>query len=131
MNQVLTQVDGRPLDEPIVLQRDDIFKLLPHMLDVAWAWNYIDISSTLSGACWRLFQDASTKKEQRRRAQAIAVIAEEFLALVDPVASFRRQQDSHDMEVRLEVAMQAARSQVSKLQQNCYAVLIFILLQPA
>eukprot|EP00545_Synedropsis_sp_CCMP1620_P006954 CAMPEP_0119008788 /NCGR_PEP_ID=MMETSP1176-20130426/3934_1 /TAXON_ID=265551 /ORGANISM="Synedropsis recta cf, Strain CCMP1620" /LENGTH=694 /DNA_ID=CAMNT_0006961187 /DNA_START=297 /DNA_END=2382 /DNA_ORIENTATION=+ len=58
--------------------------LLPGILDMAWAYNIQDIGATLQGACWRLLADANdniTKKDRIKRAQAIQMIGDEFMAM--------------------------------------------------
>lgn len=55
---------------------------LPAFLNLAWAVNKRDISSTLKVTCQKLFDDASVPKELRlARARAVAVLGREFRAV--------------------------------------------------
>lgn len=47
---------------------------------MAWAINFVDISNTISGACTKLFYDASvtSKKERLRRAEAVQILGSQF-----------------------------------------------------
>ena len=53
---------------------------IPLILEMAWAINYVDIATTLSGACNKLFYDArvSSKEERLLRAQAVHVLGSQF-----------------------------------------------------
>jgi hypothetical protein len=57
--------------------------VLPKMFDVVWAYNVMDINNAISGACRRLFADASVNSRYQRleRAEAIRILGEEFLSV--------------------------------------------------
>jgi hypothetical protein len=64
----------------IVFSEEDWMTILPDILAVAWAYVTLDITHALKGACRRLFLDASiSRTERQRRAQGLAILAEEFL----------------------------------------------------
>lgn len=53
---------------------------MPLILEMAWKINYLDITTTLSGACSKLFHDAnvSSQAERLRRAQAVHILGTQF-----------------------------------------------------
>lgn len=53
---------------------------VPLILEMAWTINYLDITSTLSGACKKLFYDdnVSSKEERLRRAEAVHILGTQF-----------------------------------------------------
>lgn len=54
-------------------------RVLPEMIEMAWAFIFWDISSTLNGACWRLFADQGADAKVRlRRAAALEIMGQEF-----------------------------------------------------
>lgn len=65
------------------MQDDELKKLLPALLDMAWSYNTHDISYILHGACKKVFLDYSninSKYKRLIRAEAIQILGEEFLA---------------------------------------------------
>lgn len=76
-NKNTTQKEPKTNEEVIEI-------LLPSILDMAWAYNVQDIGTTLQGACWRLLadsNDAITKKDRIKRAQAIQMLGDEFVSM--------------------------------------------------
>lgn len=55
-------------------------KTIPLILEMAWTFNQLDITTTLSGACKKLFYDAdvSSKDERLRRAEAVHILGAQF-----------------------------------------------------
>ena len=53
---------------------------MPLILEMAWKINYLDITTTLSGACQKLFYDANilSKEERLLRAQAVHILGTQF-----------------------------------------------------
>jgi hypothetical protein len=110
-------VDGEVIETMSDEERMEL--LLPELLDVAWAYNFQDISKTLHGACSRLFADASANSQYKRleRAEAIQMMGEEFLLVA--ASESNRQGTQHDapppkdLMVRLEVAFQLSVMKVS------------------
>jgi curved DNA-binding protein CbpA len=95
-------------------------ELLPELLDVAWAYNFQDISKTLHGACSRLFADASANSRYKRleRAEAVQMLGEEFLLMATRDIDGKQAGNGtppKNLMARLEVAFQ-----VSVMKVNCY-----------
>lgn len=53
---------------------------VPLILEMAWTINNLDITSTLSGACKKLFYDdnVASKEERLRRAEAVHILGTQF-----------------------------------------------------
>jgi len=95
-------------------------KLLPSILEMAWAFNEQDIAYTIHGACWRLFLDSSVSSEERlRRAEAIQILGNEFARLSKSVANAKTCADTpaeaNEIMARLQVAFNLAQQKVSRL----------------
>jgi len=62
------------------LLKDNLSNTIPTVLEMAWAINYVDISTTLYGACGKLFHDAdvSSWQERLRRAEAVHILGSQF-----------------------------------------------------
>mmetsp|Transcript_23468 Transcript_23468/g.49120 ORF Transcript_23468/g.49120 Transcript_23468/m.49120 type:complete len:686 (-) Transcript_23468:90-2147(-) len=62
------------------LLKDNLSNTIPTVLEMAWAINYVDISTTLYGACGKLFHDAdvSSWEERLRRAEAVHILGSQF-----------------------------------------------------
>ncbi len=60
--------------------KDNLSDTIPTVLEMAWAINYADISTTLYGACEKLFHDAdvSSWEERLRRAEAVHILGSQF-----------------------------------------------------
>ena len=101
------------------LSAERIEKMLPQILEMAWAHNERDIAATLDGACRKLFGDADESLENRiRRAQAVRILAEEFLFWSSDVNGDRgstcdEEMNASNVKARLEVAFKLAQMQVS------------------
>lgn len=100
-------------EDKLTYQKSDeerMEELLPELLDVAWAYNFQDISKTLHGACARLFADASANSRYKRleRAEAVQMLGEEFLYM----ATSSSYDPPKDLMARLEVAFQVSAMKV-------------------
>jgi curved DNA-binding protein CbpA len=94
----------------VVISEEDMEMLLPGMLELAWSFNALDISYALGGACWRLFADTSVSSaERRRRAEAIKILAQEFLKALPKEKTTLLKKDSKEMAARVGVAVHAAK----------------------
>ena len=62
------------------LLKDNLSNTIPTVLEMAWAINFVDISNTLYGACYKLFHDAdiSSWEERLRIAEAIHILGSQF-----------------------------------------------------
>jgi hypothetical protein len=97
--------------------------MLPELLELAWSFNMLDISSTLNGVCRRLFADAGADSlTRKKRAEAIQILGEEFLKRGNSNDGSTRSQtssckvterDAEDVKARLEVAFQVSLMKVS------------------
>jgi hypothetical protein len=97
------------------ISEDDMEKLLPDMLGLAWSFNALDIASALAGACWRLFEDTSVSRaERRRRAQALKILAQEFLNALPKEKMLVEEKDTKEMAARVGVAAHAAKRKVRR-----------------
>jgi len=101
------------LDETRTMSKPELMEqVLPEMLDIGWAFNVIDISTTLRGACSRLFADASANSRFKRleRAEAVQILGQEFLTVgTEPVNENKK---AMDHMARVEVAYQVALMKV-------------------
>jgi curved DNA-binding protein CbpA len=105
--------------------QEQVEEMLPEMLELAWSFNMMDISSTLNGVCRRLFADAGADAlTRKKRAEAIQMLGKEFLkrgnsnnsdsATRDKNASCKAtERDAESIKARLEVAFQASLMKVS------------------
>jgi curved DNA-binding protein CbpA len=115
--------------EDVFKEEQTLHKLLPAIMEMAWAYNAHDISHTLHGACHKLFTDAGANSRFKRmeRAEAIKMLGEEFLrqAAAETTATSARNQkrsvvgnddgkiiDDNDIMARLEVAYQLSSMKV-------------------
>lgn len=58
---------------------DCLSNTIPLILEMAWTINYVDITTTVSGACNKLFYDVASSKEERLlRAQAVHIMGSQF-----------------------------------------------------
>ncbi len=62
------------------LSNDTLEKMLPHILDMAWAFNAQDIAAMLEQACEKVLFDskAETSSERSKRAKALYILGETF-----------------------------------------------------
>ena len=108
------QEENRKMSKPELMEQ-----VLPEMLDIGWAFNVIDISTTLRGACSRLFSDASANSRFKRleRAEAVQILGKEFLTVgTEPVDENKKEMDHM---ARVEVAYQVAVMKVSFVVDGC------------
>ena len=101
----------------LLVTLEDIHELLPVILEMAWAYNELDIAHTVHGACWRIFLDSDvTSHERLRRAEAIQIMGKEFVRLSHSVANAKTCTDSpveaSEIMARLEVAFKLAQQKV-------------------
>jgi hypothetical protein len=91
----------------------DLQKFLPAILDMAWAYNFQDISYTLNRACNKLFMDAGANSRFKRmeRADAIKMLGEEFL--MEAKNMEHHSEKAEDLMVRLQVAFHVSHMKVS------------------
>ena len=98
--------------EAIMLTEEDMEKLLPDMLELAWSFNALDIASAMGGACHRLFADTSvSRKERKRRALGLKILAQEMIKALPPPKTLE-EKDAKEMAARVGVAVHAARRKV-------------------
>jgi hypothetical protein len=77
--------EGTELDDTTNFNRETFAQekaeeMLPEMLELAWSFILMDISSTLNGVCRRLFADAGADSSTRKkRAKAIQILGKEFM----------------------------------------------------
>ena len=89
---------------------------LPAILEMAWAMNVKDISSTLRFACQKLFADSGSSarspvgiEERLRRAEAILILGRQFQSVGQANASSNDMECAvNEMKARVEVAIEAA-----------------------
>ena len=85
---------------------ETIDESLPAFLELAWAINKRDISSTLSKVCRKVFQDASVPKEQRFvRAKAVRSLGKEFQTVAKAYKnSTKNHFEAEDIKARVAAA---------------------------
>jgi curved DNA-binding protein CbpA len=127
---------------PEQFAQEQVEEMLPEMLELAWSFNKMDISSTLNGVCRRLFADAGADSlTRKKRAEAIQILGKEFLkrgnSNNDSAASDQTgtssckatERDAESIKARLEVAFQASLMKVSSLSYRwimCCWIGIFV-----
>ena len=108
--------------EQSVLAAKKLEDSLPAFLELAWAINNRDVSRTLKNACKKLFADAGVDMEQRlKRAQAVKVLGEEFLAvgkLVGKSKNGDEQITKEDIKARAEVAVMTTMAKAQGQEVN-------------
>jgi curved DNA-binding protein CbpA len=119
-----TEIDGATTDTtPEKYAQEQVEKMLPEMLELAWSFNTMDISSTLNAVCRRLFADAGADSlTRKKRAEAIQILGKEFLKRGNSNDGSARSQsssckvterDAEHIKARLEVAFQASLMKAS------------------
>jgi curved DNA-binding protein CbpA len=97
---------------------EGVEEMLPAILELTWSFNMLDISSTLNGACRRLFADADADSlTRKKRGEAVQILGEEFLRRGIGSQTSRKETKGdaeHNIKARLEVAMQVSRMKVSE-----------------
>jgi len=95
---------------------------LPVILELAWAVNVKDISRTVNHACKKLFIDAGVGADERvRRAEAVRIIGQEFLAIGKMTESSKSDQvDREDIKARAHIAVMTtmAKAQGQEVNEN-------------
>jgi curved DNA-binding protein CbpA len=117
----LVTEDGKQ-DKKRTTDQQRLREMLPDAFEVALAYNVLDISSTLEGACWRLLGDTSaSRSERRRRAEAMQHLADGFLHFAQTAkgdACEDKDATADDIEARLKVALNVAQMKKEKGMQK-------------
>jgi curved DNA-binding protein CbpA len=127
-----TELDGTTNFNPEMYAQEQAEEMLPEMLDLAWSFILMDISSTLNGVCRRLFADAGADSPTRKkRAKAIQILGKEFMkrgksnddsANIQNSSCKATERDAEHIKARLEVAFQASLMKVSSVSLNCFSL---------
>ena len=108
--------DSTEENKKLNMSGKDIEEYLPHILDLAWAFNARDISQLIEVACQKLFTDAGAESSVRvRRAKALSILGQLFLdrdeqgkrSPEDPSCK-DPEMEKQDIKERVQVAFQTA-----------------------
>ena len=98
--------EDQPDADKVAKISDKMERSLPAILELAWAINVRDISSTLKQVCKKLFQDAAVPMEiRKKRAEAIRILGREFyLVGTTSGGADSMHMDTEDIKARVSVA---------------------------